>query len=135
VSWTCPECGRSFANANQWHSCGRYELEDHFAGKSIDQVAVYQAIEEAVLACGPCEVQPAKTAILIRRRVTFMAVKIRTRWVDVGIRMQGDLESERVRESFQFSRGLFEHRFRLTALDEVDDEFRSWICRGWSESG
>ena len=31
--WPCPACGRAFANANQSHACGRYELEDHFAGK------------------------------------------------------------------------------------------------------
>ena len=31
--WTCPACGRGFANRNQSHACGRHSLEAHFAGK------------------------------------------------------------------------------------------------------
>lgn len=31
--WRCPECGRRFANKNQWHGCGPYSVEGFLAGK------------------------------------------------------------------------------------------------------
>jgi hypothetical protein len=37
--WTCPECGRSFANRNQSHFCSQVRLEDHFAGRDPNVVA------------------------------------------------------------------------------------------------
>jgi hypothetical protein len=33
--WTCPDCGRQFITPNKYHSCGRYDLEDHFTGKDL----------------------------------------------------------------------------------------------------
>src|SRR5438034_280358 len=32
--WKCPKCGHRFVTANLSHSCGRYRLAAHFAGKS-----------------------------------------------------------------------------------------------------
>ncbi len=32
--WTCPQCGRQFANQNQSHTCARYTLAEHLEGKS-----------------------------------------------------------------------------------------------------
>ena len=33
--WRCPECGHTFVTRNLWHSCGRYTLDPHFAGKPV----------------------------------------------------------------------------------------------------
>jgi hypothetical protein len=30
--WTCPRCGARLVSRNLWHSCGRFTLEDLFAG-------------------------------------------------------------------------------------------------------
>lgn len=37
--WQCPKCARRFANRNQSHACGRYDLESHFRGKPPEVVA------------------------------------------------------------------------------------------------
>ncbi|MEA3012772.1 MAG: hypothetical protein QOD42_1317 [Sphingomonadales bacterium] len=41
--WTCPACGRFFANPNQSHACGRHALEPHFEGRSAKVRAIYDA--------------------------------------------------------------------------------------------
>ena len=43
--WHCENCGRDFANRNQAHSCGKYSLDEHFAGKSP---AVRELFDEVV---------------------------------------------------------------------------------------
>ena len=42
--WTCPRCGRSFANRNQWHACGPLDLERHLAGKDPEVVAIFRRL-------------------------------------------------------------------------------------------
>ena len=41
--WTCRACGRGFANRNQSHACGRYELGRHFVGGSEEVRRIFEA--------------------------------------------------------------------------------------------
>ena len=55
--WTCPECGRSFANRNQSHFCSHVRLEDHFKGREPDVVATFERLLEAAAKSGPSRSQ------------------------------------------------------------------------------
>jgi hypothetical protein len=41
--WTCPRCGRRFANRNQTHACGRWTLARHLDGRPPPVVATVHA--------------------------------------------------------------------------------------------
>ena len=79
--WTCGRCNRTFANRNQSHSCGRYDLEHHFRGKPAEVRLVFEAFVAAVQALGPVEVLPEKTRIAFHVRTSFAQVTPRRRWV------------------------------------------------------
>jgi hypothetical protein len=61
--WTCPKCGRAFANRNQFHFCSNVRLDDHFAGRDPEVVATFHALLEAAEKSGPVKVLPEKTRI------------------------------------------------------------------------
>jgi transposase-like protein len=42
--WSCPRCGRTFANRNQSHFCSAVRLEEHFAGKDPRVVATFKRL-------------------------------------------------------------------------------------------
>ena len=48
--WTCPECGRAFANRNQSHFCSHLRFEDHFKGRAPNVVATFDRLLAAVVA-------------------------------------------------------------------------------------
>lgn len=131
MTWTCPTCEREFAKENQWHSCGKYELTDHFVGRSPEFVALYHEIEQVLTSCGECRVEPAKTAILVKRRVTFVAVKMRKSYVGLGIRLLRELSADRVERVFQMSTSVFENRFKLHSISDLDQEMKEWLCEAW----
>src|ERR1044072_1122351 len=79
--WQCPACGRAFANANQSHACGRYALEDHFAGKPPLVRAIYQAFLAMLEEIGPVTVLPEKTRIPFQTRMSFAQLTVRRHWV------------------------------------------------------
>src|SRR5687767_12513838 len=78
--WRCQACGRAFANRNQSHACGRYDLESHFAGKSPEVRAIFDAFLEMVERFGPVTVVPEKTRIAFQHRMSFAQLTVRRRW-------------------------------------------------------
>ena len=83
--WTCPGCGRQFANANQWHSCGRWDVESHLAGKPPEVVEMYHRLVEMAQGCGEVSIEPVQTMIEFKAPTSFAAVAIRERWVDLHL--------------------------------------------------
>ena len=80
--WECPDCGRHFANRNQSHFCGHYELGSHFEGKPAEIHLLFDAVVKAIERCGPVIVIPEKTRIAFQTRMSFAQVTPRTKWLD-----------------------------------------------------
>src|SRR3954469_24314728 len=73
--WTCPDCGRSFANLNQTHTCAVLgDLDRHFAKRAPELRALFDVLAKAVTSCGPAEVLSEKTRIAFHRRMSFLSV-------------------------------------------------------------
>jgi hypothetical protein len=125
--WRCPECGRSFANRNQTHTCGLHNLEDHFIGRDPIVVETYRALERAVQNIGDVIVLPEKTRIAFQVRMSFAAATLRRRWVDAHVVLARRLDNPRFRKIETFSPRNHLHQFRLACPQEVDDEVKAWL--------
>lgn len=125
--WRCDECGREFANVNQSHACGRYELDDHFRGKPPEIRATFDRVVEAVQAIGPVRVLPEKSRIAFQVRMSFAQVTPRMRWLDGHVVLARRFEHPRFRRVETFSPRNHLHAFRLHGPEDVDAEFRAWL--------
>jgi hypothetical protein len=130
--WTCPRCGRSFANRNQPHACGRHDLAPHLAGKDPEVVAVFRRLVELAEANGPVTVLPEKTRIAFQARMSFAAVTLRRRWLDGHVVLARRLEDPRFRRVDSLSPRNHVHHFRLARLDEVDDQVAAWLAEAYA---
>jgi hypothetical protein len=130
--WTCPRCGRTFANPNQTHTCAPPgSLEDHFARAEAHLRATFNRIQEAVEALGPVTVLPKKSRIAFQVRMSFAAVTLRRRWLDGHVVLARCLDSPRFCRIEAFSPRNVLHSFRLTGPDEVDAEVRAWLAEAY----
>ncbi len=134
MTWACPDCGREFANRNQWHSCGVYTVKDHLGDKTGAIVALYDRIVTAARRCGDVHVEPVKTLIELKAETTFAAVKVRSRWVDLALMMPDVPGSGRIRKVFEYGPEAYEITIRLSATADVDEEIESWLCRAYHAS-
>lgn len=130
--WTCPECGRAFANRNQSHACGRHDLEHHLAGKPPEVRAIFDRFVDALEAVGPATVLPEKTRIAFQVRMSFAQLTPRQRWVDGHVVFARRLESPRFRKIETISARNHVHHFRLSSPDEVDDEVRARLVEAYA---
>jgi hypothetical protein len=125
--WTCPSCGRRFANRNQIHACGRWTLERHLDGRPPTVVATVQAFVALAAACGPVVVIPEKTRIAFQARMSFAQLTVRSRWVDGHVVLARRRADPRFTKIETMSPRSHVHHFRLRTPDEVDDVVASWL--------
>ena len=125
--WICPECGRSFANRNQSHACGRHDLEAHFARRPPEVRALFDAFLAALEEIGPVEVLPQKTRIAFHARMSFAQVTPRKDGLEGHFVLARRVEHPRFFEVTTFSPRNHMHRFRIRRAEEIDVEFRAWM--------
>ena len=123
--WKCPNCRRVFANRNQSHACGRYDLAHHFTGKPPQIRALFQQVVAAVRQIGAVRIIPEKTRIAFQARMSFAQITPRSQWLDGHVVLARRLNHPRFRQIQTISRRNHVHTFRLTSLDDIDAEFRS----------
>ena len=130
--WACPECGRTFANRNQTHTCARLgELDRHFARSSPAVRATFDRVLAVVSGLGDVEVLAEKTRIALHARMSFAAFMPRRRWLAGHLVLARRLDSPRfLRVEIISARNLV-HVFRLAAPAEVDEEFAAWLAEAY----
>jgi uncharacterized protein DUF5655 len=129
--WRCPKCGREFANRNQSHACGNYDLEAHFRGKPANIRALFDQVVATIQAIGPVRVLPEKTRVAFQTRMSFAQITPRRRWLDGHVVLARRLESSRFRRIETFSARNHLHAFRLVDESEIDEEFRAWMSEAY----
>jgi hypothetical protein len=130
--WTCPRCGRTFANRNQTHTCGTIELDEHLHSKSPEVVAMFERFRSLVEERGPVTVLPEKTRIAFHVRMSFAAVMLRRDHLDGHVVLARRLESPRFTHVETYSPRNHLHAFRFTSADEIDDEVAEWIAEAYA---
>jgi hypothetical protein len=118
--WACPACGRTFANRNQSHACGRHTLDAHFAGKSEEVRRIYDAFLELLERCGPVTVLPEKTRIAFHVRMSFAQLTVRRDRVLGHFVLAREVPDPAISRIEFFSRRNIVHHFRLERSDQVE---------------
>ena len=129
--WTCPRCGRRFANRNQSHFCSAVKLADHFAGRDPSVVATFRKLVRVARRSGRLTVVPEKTRIALQVRMSFAAFTLRRHWLDGHVVLARRRESPRFRHIDTISPRNHVHVFRLISPDEVDAEVASWLAEAY----
>ena len=130
--WECPNCGRTFANRNQTHTCSPLSrLDDHFHGKSAEVRATFDAIFVAVSEMGPVTILPEKTRIAFHARMSFAALMPRRHWLNGHLVLARQINSSRFTRVETFSPRNVLHAFRLNTPEEVDEEFIGWLAEAY----
>ena len=126
--WSCPRCGRSFANRNQTHTCAALgDLDRHFDGCMPAVRQTFDRILELAREHGRVTVLPEKTRIALQVRMSFAAFMPRRRWLNGHLVLARRVDSPRFLKVEVFSPRNVLHAFRLTSPQEVDDEFTAWL--------
>ena len=91
----------------------------------------FDRVIEAVSALGPVTILPERSRIALHVRMSFAAFVPRKGWLDGHLVLARRLDSPRFRRITPYSPRNVVHEFRLTAPDEVDDEFCLFLAEAY----
>jgi len=86
--WTCPTCGRNFAQKNQRHACGTGERSAVLRGRPEALVRVYESIEAFARSLGPVELVTRDRYVLFRSVRIFTDIVMMTDAVRIAIHLR-----------------------------------------------
>lgn len=109
-----------------------WTVERHLKDKPAEVVALYDRFIAIATRCGPFTYAVAKTAITLKgsRRGFAGAAPGATR-LDGYFDLQRQVDGPQIRRSSPYTKKLFVHHFRVTHLDQLDDDFAAWMAEAY----
>lgn len=100
---------------------------------------LFDAVNDAVSAAGPCRLRITKSQIAFQRRRAFAWAWTPDRWLAgdrlaplvLSLAFPRRIRSKRWKEVVQPRAGWFMHHLELHEAAEVDDEVRRWLAEAW----
>ncbi len=125
--WRCPRCGESFTTRNQWHSCGKFDLEALFEGKATGARKLYERFVTLVERCGPSTVIPQRSRIAFQVRMRFAALTPQKTCLKGHLVLAERRESPCFEKIESLSPRSHVHVFRLSSEADFTPEFERLV--------
>jgi len=113
-----------------------WTIERHLEAGSDHGRALFQRFVDIIASCGEYTTSVAKTTVTFKGpRRGFAGAR------PVGDRLQGyfdvtyRVEDSRIRSVGRYQKDLFVHHFRVDALEQLDEQFASWIADAYDQVG
>src|SRR2546423_9368531 len=105
-----------------------WTVEVHMRGKPPGCVELYQRFVELVEACGPFTYAVAKTTITFKGGSRgFAGARPTMRGLAGYLDLQRMVKDPRILSAAPYTKRLFVHQFRISAGEQLDDEFAGWV--------
>ncbi|GAA1956513.1 hypothetical protein [Microbacterium deminutum] len=119
--WSCPRCGRTFANRNQTHTCAAVGGPDALDGRFVRCDPVVRQIFDALVHhVEPVDVLVEKSRIALHIRMSFAAMMPRTHWLDGHLVLARTAAHPSFRRIEVYSAHNVLHAFRLTEAPDAE---------------
>jgi hypothetical protein len=103
-----------------YHACGRYEIDDHFAGKDPAVRGLFDHLFKTLKKFGRVTAHATKTRIVFQAETQFAAVITRRRWLEGTLWLRRRAQHPGLR---RIEMGVFRdygHVFRLALPADLD---------------
>ena len=130
--WECPRCDRRFGQANRPHVCApAMAIDAYFVDAEPVDREIYDAVAEALVECGPVEIEAVSVGILFKRSRTFVELRPRKRGMACSMILPHSLQSSRVKRRIRLgSRGVANF-VTLGSANDVDEEMCEWLAMAY----
>ena len=130
--WECPRCERRFGQANRPHVCApAMAIDAYFVDAEPGDREIYEAVADALIECGPVEIEAVSVGILFKRSRTFVELRPRKRGMACSMILPHALESDRATRRIPLGRRGVANFVTLVSLDDVDGELCEWLAMAY----
>ena len=125
--WKCPDCGRKFLRHKQTHSCGKYQISEHFRGKSDKSKELFNAFKHTVEEHCHATVYAQKTGIIFQLKLRFALTVNRNNWINVALCLWKPRKHHTMKRIEYFGGRCHRHWFRISSCSDIDAAFKNLV--------
>ena len=135
-AWTCPDCGRRFARANQGHECSpAMSLEEYFSTGPEHERPVFEAVMAHLATVGPVYVEPVSVGIFLKRDGrTFTQLRPMIRWVAISFGLRRKVDHPTITRKVVPYHGRYFHIANVRSPSDLDDDLRSFLTEAYLDT-
>jgi hypothetical protein len=104
-----------------------YFINDHFVNKDPVVLTLYDQLVSLLRTFGPVEEDPKKTSIHLNRKSALAGVETRKNYFLLNIKSDHPIKSPRIEKAEQISSKRFHHKVRISSLEDLDEELKTWL--------
>ena len=127
MGWQCPQCGRTFRNTNQWHSCEKKHLGEHLEGKNDNVLEIFQRVHDTAMDMGDVIIAPSKTSIQFRVKANFLSVRLKKKHMEMDFQLPHEDPDYPVVICKRVSSKRVWHSALIEDPSDVDDRVLGWV--------
>ncbi|PCJ89783.1 MAG: hypothetical protein COA57_01100 [Flavobacteriales bacterium] len=79
--------------------------------------------------------EAVKSAVLLRRGSTFLALKPKKQWLDIEFMLKDKMDEFPVYKTFRLSKNRVAHYVRIESPKEVDRQLLNWLKEAYEVVG
>lgn len=134
MTWTCPACSRTFGRHRQGHECApALTVEEYFSTGPVWERPVYEAVADVLVPLEGVWVEAVSVGILFKRGRTFVELRPRTKWVDLGFVLPRRITHPVItRYTTNQAKTITQHIVRMTSPSQVDSLVADWLTESWA---
>ena len=125
--WTCPKCKRHFKNANQWHGCHQLSLDSILDKRKGHIADLYACLHKQFLFENYRREVVPPDVIFYKTKSTFLAVKLKTKWIDIEFFLDYYMDSPIVKKWLQTSKKRWIYVVSIDSETDISNELMEWI--------
>jgi hypothetical protein len=107
-------------------------MKRYLSGRSAEGAKLLRGFVRLVRECGPVTVEPLKTRVGFKARMTFAAASVSGKALEAHVVLPRRLDHPRFTKIERFGASHV-HSFRIERLEELDDEVGAWLCEAFRE--
>ena len=131
AKWSCPRCGRSFRNPNQWHSCVVVSVDSHFKDKPDWLRESFDAIVCHLQQLAPVSVDAVKTSINLAGTAHFAGVQVARAHMTLEFMLERSVSDPRI--SRQIDAGTrTSNVVKVSRPEDVDGQLLAWLTEAFA---
>lgn len=132
MSWTCPDCKRSFGRKNQSHECAPSgTIDDYFAGRPPALRTIYNRLERRITKLG-AHIDPVTACIMFKRARTFAEIRAKRDHLTLAFILSRELRDDRIDKRLRISAHRTAHFVDLRTTHDIDRELEEWLAEAYA---
>ncbi|HEX5064457.1 MAG TPA: DUF5655 domain-containing protein [Kofleriaceae bacterium] len=135
MSWTCPDCKRSFGRKNQSHGCAPSgTVDDYFATRPAVLRKTFDAVARHLMKRDDVHIDAVTVCVMFKRERSFAEVRAKRDRLDLWFLLSRTVDDPRIHRALKLSAHRTAHVVQLMRPADVDRDVREWLSEAYASS-